>query len=1011
MAILFRPRLLLPTLAVLLVALPVSMKHGQAAESEDSSWLTYRANASRTAFHSSSLDDNLDVAWTYQSRMAPSPAWPRSIRMPFDRAQHTVVARGKVFFGSSVDGRIFALDLLTGKRVWTVATDGPIRFAPAIWKDRLLVGSDDGFLYALALADGRQLWKKRGGPDGRMVMGNGRLVSKWPARGGPVVMDDVVYFAAGIWPTDGIYLYALNPENGETIWLNSESGSRYMAQPHGGAEAMSGASAQGYLVVSGDQLLVPTGRAIPASFSRKDGTLTFFHLQKYGHNGGTPTMAVGDMFFNSGIGFNRESGDRVASLGTGQLAAMPGGLVRAVGGVVTGYRFIEVEKPDRKGNLVKTQALEPAWVVKDAHTDSSLVVAGNHVISGGQGQVDVIDITQQKIVQSLGVEGTPYGLAVASGRLLVSTDKGGVYCFATTDQPVVVHREKQESNPYGPNTDMATYAGEIIKRTGIVEGFCVDYGCGDGALAFELARQTRLHVFAIDHDPASVREAREKMIRAGLYGSRVTVLLRPEGEAGLPSYVADLVVSQRTAEHALEKDWIDEQVRRIQHPHGGMVCVGAADKFLLDRRGSLEGEGSWTHQYANAANTVNSQDTRIRGSLSMLWYRDIDFDIPQRHGRAPSPLYDRGRLFHEGLDGIIAVDAYSGRELWRHEIKGLLRAYDGDELMGVSGTGSNFCVHGDSLYIRDETRCLKLDVKTGALQAEFLPPKGEDEKPSRWGYIACVDGILYGTVANPEHIVTFRYVDRGGDMSRLLTESKSLFAMDAGSGKILWHYKAANSIRHNAIAITAGKVCLIDRPLALFDRVKKPDSKFQSPGIMVALDARSGKTLWKNENDIFGTTVAISEPHKAIVMSYQPTRFRLDSEIGGRISVLGLEDGKPLWEAKASYESRPMINDRTIYAQGGAWDLLSGEKVPFNFSRSYGCGILAGSSNMLLFRSATLGYFDFAENKTISSYGGMRPGCWVNALPAGGIVLVPDASAGCQCSYLNKAWIALHGEE
>ncbi|MFP6754053.1 MAG: PQQ-binding-like beta-propeller repeat protein, partial [Pirellulaceae bacterium] len=649
--------------------------------------------------------------------------------------------------------------------------------------------------------------------------------------------------------------------------------------------------------------------------------------------------------------------------------------------------------------------------VKDAHTDASLVVARNHVISGGEGHVDVIDITEQKIVQSLSVEGTPYGLAVASGRLLVSTDKGGVHCFAATGQPVTTLREKTEPEPYGDNARMSAYAEAIIKQTGIIEGFCVDYGCGDGSLAFELARQTRLHVFAIDHDPASIQQAREKLIHSGLYGSRITVLLRPEGEAGLPPYVADLVVSQRSAERNPGKDWIDDQVRRIQHPHGGMVCVGAADNFLLDRRGSLEGEGSWTHQYANAANTVNSQDNRIRGSLSMLWYRDIDFDIPQRHGRAPSPLYDRGRLFHEGLDGIIAVDAYSGRELWRHEIKGLLRAYDGDELMGVSGTGSNFCVHGDSLYIRDETRCLKLDVKTGALQAEFLPPKGEGEKPSRWGYIACVDGILYGTVANPEHIVTFRYVDRGGDMSRLLTESKSLFAMDAGSGKILWHYKATNSIRHNAIAITAGKVCLIDRPLALFDRVKKPDSKFQSPGIMVALDARSGKTLWKNENDIFGTTVAISEPHKAIVMSYQPTRFRLDSEIGGRISVLGLEDGKPLWEVKASYESRPMINDRTIYAQGGAWDLLSGEAVPFNFSRSYGCGILAGSSNMLLFRSATLGYFDFAENKTISNYGGMRPGCWVNALPAGGIVLVPDASAGCQCSYLNKAWIALHGEE
>ena len=105
-----------------------------------------------------------------------------------------------------------------------------------------------------------------------------------------------------------------------------------------------------------------------------------------------------------------------------------------------------------------------------------------------------------------------------------------------------------------------------------------------------------------------------------------------------------------------------------------------------------------------------------------------------------------------------------------------------------------------------------------------------------------------------------------------------------------------------------------------------------------------------------------------------------------------------------------MINDRTIYAQGGAWDLLTGKPRPFNFQRSYGCGILAGSRNMMLFRSATLGYFDLEKNKSIDNYGGMRPGCWVNALPVGGVVLVPDASAGCRCSYLNRAWMALDSQ-
>ncbi|MEZ5948633.1 MAG: hypothetical protein R3C12_05315 [Planctomycetaceae bacterium] len=64
-----------------------------------------------------------------------------------------------------------------------------------------------------------------------------------------------------------------------------------------------------------------------------------------------------------------------------------------------------------------------------------------------------------------------------------------------------------------------------------------------------------------------------------------------------------------------------------------------------------------------------------------------------------------------------------------------------------------------------------------------------------------------------------------------------------------------------------------------------------------------------------------------------------------------------------------MINDRTIYAQGGAWDLLTGYELPFEFKRSYGCGVLAGSKHTMVFRSATLRYFDFerqGRSKTLA---------------------------------------------
>jgi hypothetical protein len=133
--------------------------------------------------------------------------------MAFDRAFQPIVVAGKVIFGSSVDGKVTALDVVTGKILWTFATEGPIRFAPAAWKDQVLVASDDGFLYALSSATGNLLWKQRGGPNADAILGNERMISKWPARGGPVVAADIVYFAAGIWPSDGIFLYALDAKS------------------------------------------------------------------------------------------------------------------------------------------------------------------------------------------------------------------------------------------------------------------------------------------------------------------------------------------------------------------------------------------------------------------------------------------------------------------------------------------------------------------------------------------------------------------------------------------------------------------------------------------------------------------------------------------------------------------------------------------------------------------------------------------------------------------------------
>ncbi|HID21897.1 MAG TPA: hypothetical protein EYP14_05790, partial [Planctomycetaceae bacterium] len=225
-----------------------------AADLSDSlagNWPMARGGPTRDGYTAKPLPEKLVPCWTFHSPYRPQPAWPRSRRMTFDRVFPLVSDGERVFFGSSADHCLYALDARTGKLLWTFVTGGPVRFAPVVWKKHLYVGSDDGFLYCLRAVDGQMRWKRRGGPDGSRVLGNERLISRWPVRGGPVIADGVLYFAAGIWPSEGFFLYALDPTKGDIVWKNDRCGSIHMPQPHGGAEAESGVTAQGGLAVAG----------------------------------------------------------------------------------------------------------------------------------------------------------------------------------------------------------------------------------------------------------------------------------------------------------------------------------------------------------------------------------------------------------------------------------------------------------------------------------------------------------------------------------------------------------------------------------------------------------------------------------------------------------------------------------------------------------------------------------------------------------------------------------------
>ncbi|MGB2820473.1 MAG: FN3 associated domain-containing protein, partial [Phycisphaerae bacterium] len=502
----------------------------------------------------------------------------------------------------------------------------------------------------------------------------------------------------------------------------------------------------------------------------------------------------------------------------------------------------------------------------------------------------------------------------------------------------------------------------------------------------------------------------------------------------LPDYFANLIVSSAAIEGSV-KDLPEKEIARVQRPYGGVVCIGPLGRMRVKVRGGLEGAGEWTHNFGDAGNTMDSADTVVAGPLGMLWYQDETQVTIDRHGKNPAPLACKGVLLREGVDSVKASDAYNGALLWEVSLPGVLAAYREGTQVGGGQIGSTYCVAGDVVYVRRDDRCLLLDLFSGRKVGELKAPAFPGGQAGRWGYVACKDGRLYGTLMNEKYVIRSQHGDGGprtqSPMEDHLTESSLLFAMDARTGEVAWTFAPKHSIRNNAIAVGDGLVYVIDRPVAEIDTILKPVAKERRrgggalpehpTGVLLALEAGTGKVRWRDDRDVFGTVLAVSARHDVLLMSYNMIGFARPSDWPQGMRAYRASDGNRLWASQRSAR-RPAIVGRRVYGFPYAWDLLTGEQqtmaveqpgrpkgTPWRIAgKGQGCGLLAGCENLLLIRSGALGYYDLSyDTGWLENYGGIRSGCFINCLPAGGIVLAPDDTRACRCSYQNQASIAL----
>jgi hypothetical protein len=123
-------------------------------------------------------------------------------------------------------------------------------------------------------------------------------------------------------------------------------------------------------------------------------------------------------------------------------------------------------------------------------------------------------------------------------------------------------------------------------------------------------------------------------------------------------------------------------------------------------------------------------------------------------------------------------------------------------------------------------------------------------------------------------------------------------------------------------------------------------------------------------------------------------------------------DGRPLWKTTQNNFTRsggdhgeqdhhPVIVGKTVYVEPYAYDLVTGKKrSDWKLNRGgHGCGTVSASASTCYFRADSPTMCDLASGRISKVTTVSRPGCWINILPAGGLLLIPEASSGCTCDF------------
>lgn len=1045
-------------------------------------WPTYMKDAQRSGVTNENIQMPLHLQWEYAARHKPRPAWPAPAitdywhreanlkpRVIFDRTNHVVTNKGLLYFASSADDKVYCLDSRTGKERWAFYTGGPVRIAPTLYKDKVYFGSDDGLVYCLNAQTGTLKWKIHPAASGRLLPGNERIISACPVRTGILIYDDIAYFASGIFPTEGVSLFAVNTLTGKTIWKQPDIQ----------------LSPQGYLLATEENIYVPTGRTQPYVFDRLNGK----QKGRFEGNGGAYALVANDtLIFGGG-----DEGKLDVGSSCENTVATFGGLQMIVSGDISYLRsdddisaisrkkyldnysgwekidekrsnwadelwdlreqkkvalsrnentdkidkkienvLVKIEKLDARQNTIESDGTLWKVLIENAY---SMILAGKTLIVGRQNEVQVLNASDGKVLWTARVEGNVYGLSAANTNLYASTDKGNIYCFNSSPKArAQIITPQITDNPYKDHTNQDIYkklAREIIDKAGIKTGYCLVVAAGEGQLVYELAMHTGWKIIGIEDDASKVLKARTLLDKAGLYGSKVSIHLGSLSSLPYTRYFANVVVWGNATDKDIIKTSPDEILRMVQ-PFGGMAYIGNSrtkanqlktwiststetgweltdekSAFAFFKKDSEPGFGEWTHQYAGPGNTASSMD-QIKGPMQIQWFgKPGPRKMINRHSRSVSPLVKDGRLFVPADNRIIAVDAYNGIKLWETEVPN-------SRLLGALKDFSNRVLTHDMIYVAAKNECIGFDVDKGNEIVRLKVPQLIKGQTRDWGYTASIGDQIYGSAKKPGAQFTilgrFNCDDFEGDFRDMVT-GDYLFSLNRYSGRVLWTYRKG-VVFNNTITIGGDYIYFVEsrNSLAFSDMEGRMqvDHFCKKDNYIVKLNRITGEKIWEKPYHFpFQQIMYLSFTDNILLVtgSYNIKRhvhyglFAFEGDSGNELWQNSYKGGE-IGGSHGEQWQHPVIIAGRIYIFPYDFDLYTGAKGGIVLSKS-GCGGFSGSANYLFARKSNPTMFDLGpgtqEGTGLTKVN--RPGCWINIIPAGGIISIPESSSGCTCDY------------